>query len=383
MRKTILIRLLSVVCLITPAILHAQSSQPTEAKTKETIATVKTVNDLKTGNWQDVLTSFFQLGFNDLTGKDRAFNFKSSLFGLKLKTNPGLTVDTEYVKHSFDRNLQFDFALRLDESYKFNGFSGGITWAAINKRDTTLISFVGTKMDSLWREAYNKLDEDIITYRNQKLALKTHKDSVEFFNTNAILARMMAVNNIVPDSLPADFPKTTFASINTVYKAYEDAKQSTRQKGLLTLSINGAFSQQSTFDSAQFSMVYLQGITSTGKSLELDARATFSYQDTTIGKDKYRSLANGSLGLNYALISNRKTKMSIVEVKPYFAYKRVIGALFPDEQKELFTANAEIRIRVLHGLWIPFTVKYDLKKSNFLGFLNVSLNMSALKKSST
>jgi hypothetical protein len=49
----------------------------------------------------------------------------------------------------------------------------------------------------------------------------------------------------------------------------------------------------------------------------------------------------------------------------------------------MFTANAEIRIRVLRGLWIPFTVKYDLKKSNFLGFLNVALNMSALKKSSS
>jgi hypothetical protein len=40
----------------------------------------------------------------------------------------------------------------------------------------------------------------------------------------------------------------------------------------------------------------------------------------------------------------------------------------------MFSANAEIRLRVAEDLWIPFVIKYDIKNSNFLGFLNITYN---------
>ncbi|MFL9483863.1 hypothetical protein ACI6Q2_13885 [Chitinophagaceae bacterium LWZ2-11] len=356
---------------------------PGQAAAKNPINAVNDANSLKTGNWQDVLTSFFQLGLNDLTGPNRSFNFKSSLFGLKLKTNPGLNVDTEYIKHTFDRNFQFNVALRLDDSYKFNGFSAGFTWAAVNKRDTTLISFANTDISKVWENTIADLSANMIAYRNMKLALNTQKDKDDYLNAKAMLDRMMDNGNIVPDSFPSDFKKTAFASLNAIYHAYDSVKQATRLKGLLTFSLNSAFTQQSRFDSAQFGVVYLQGITHTGKSLELDMRANISYKDTTIGTDKYRSILNSSAGLNYALISNKKTKMSILEVKPYFAYNRIFGAVYAGEKAEMFTANADVRIRVTPSIWIPLTLKYDLKQGNLFGFINVAINMNALKKSSS
>ena len=58
----------------------------------------------------------------------------------------------------------------------------------------------------------------------------------------------------------------------------------------------------------------------------------------------------------------------------------IIFVKFPyHEKKDVFTANADIRIRIIENLWIPLTVKYDLNKKNFLGFLNVALNFNALK----
>ena len=40
---------------------------------KQAKTLIRTLNDLKSGNWQDVLTSFFQIGISDLSGSNRAY----------------------------------------------------------------------------------------------------------------------------------------------------------------------------------------------------------------------------------------------------------------------------------------------------------------------
>src|SRR5688572_12827000 len=118
-------------------------------KLKESETLTRTVNDLKTGNWQDVLSSFFQLAISDLTGESKSLSFKARLYALKLKADSTLLIDTNLVKQKFARNFQFDFALKLDTQYHFKGFQAGFTWALINKRDSIAISFVNTALDRL------------------------------------------------------------------------------------------------------------------------------------------------------------------------------------------------------------------------------------------
>ena len=59
-------------------------------KLKESETLTRGVNDLKTGNWQDVLTSFFQLAVADLTGDNKSLSFKARLYALKLKADSTL-----------------------------------------------------------------------------------------------------------------------------------------------------------------------------------------------------------------------------------------------------------------------------------------------------
>jgi len=169
------------------------------------------------------------------------------------------------------------------------------------------------------------------------------------------------------------------AGLSNVYAYYDSVKQNTLLKPLLTFSLTGAVNNQSRFDSAQFGIIYLQGLTKKGKHLELDIRASLGTKDTLINNGHYRTIFNSSAGLNYTLITNDKSKSSVLEIKPYFEYDKIFNGLLPGENADKFLANVDLRLRISQNLWIPFTIKYDLKSSSFLGFLNVSANLSALK----
>lgn len=352
---------------------------------------IRTADNLKSGNWNDVLTNFFQLGFRDLTGDHRSFNFKSTLFALKLKTDSSLLVDTNYVRHTFDRNFQFNFGLNLDQNYKFNGFSTGATWAIINKRDSTLISFIGKPEDKWFDEASKDLasqfnafdaflrnDTDGLSDADKKLEASTKMAFNEMAKTNKYDIKLL------PERARSFFSKATADNYNKVIESYNKALEETRTKPLLTFGFNGIFKNQSHFfDSARAELIYLQGLKKEGKNIEVDIRTHFEAKDTTINNKRYRTKFGVSGGFNFTLIANKENKQqSILEFKSYIEYNSITGELLPGENRSTFLANADLRLRIFDGFWIPVTIKYDLRKSNFLGFLNVAFNWDAFKKAS-
>ena len=56
-------------------------------------------DSLATGNYKDLLTSFFQLSFNHLIGPKKELNFASNPFGVMARRNPDLLVDTNYYRY--------------------------------------------------------------------------------------------------------------------------------------------------------------------------------------------------------------------------------------------------------------------------------------------
>ena len=358
-----------IICLFSASGLtaYSQMSKPKE-EANDAVSSNRTTNNLKSGNWQDVLTNFFQLGLTDLTGKNRSFNFKTTLFALKFKTNRDLNIDTNYVRHNFDRNFQFNISLRLDSQYRFSGFSGGITWAAINKRDTTLFSLIGTSWDDLFGNANTKLNLKKIQFRripgNEKESMLVDK----------MIDKMFEEGWFNIDSFPKPFrnfikDEKEISDLISVYHTYDSVKLNTKKKPLLTFSLAASYNKQSRFDSAQLGLVYLQGLTSSGKNLELDIRASVGIKDTSLIKDKfYRTKFNSSLGFNYSLITNKNTNTSILEIKPGIEYDRILSGLLQNEKANFFYACSEIRLRIFKNMWIPFIIKYDLKNSNLLVF---------------
>ena len=46
----------------------------------------KELSEAKSGNWKDVLTDFMQLALKDLTGEEKSFQFKTTIFSIKEKS---------------------------------------------------------------------------------------------------------------------------------------------------------------------------------------------------------------------------------------------------------------------------------------------------------
>jgi hypothetical protein len=339
---------------------------------------IKAGNAQKTGNWQDVFTNFFQVAVKDLTGNDRSFEFKSTLFALRLKLDPSLSVDTNYVKHAFDRNFQFNTSLKLDTQYKFRSFSAGFTWAIVNKRDSTILSFIGKEEDLLFDRFSQFLTDALIKYK-----MTVSKEKYDTVQT--AISAMMGKGKIELDNLPDDFKlianKKIEDNFNAVVKAISDELASIRMKPLLTLSVNTAFKKgNGLFNGGDAEIVYLQGVTKNKKPIELDMRLNYKTTDTLINNVRYRNEIGFKGGINIGVASSRGNDAPLIEIKPHIEYKRILKGLISNEKETMLSANATARVRLARNLWIPLTLKYDLDKNNFLGFLNVTFNWDAFKK---
>ncbi len=99
-------------------LVHASQAQSSPSKAAN-IKTILTADSLASGNWKDVLTSFFQLSFDKLTSNKKELNFQSNPFAILLKSHPEAAIDTNFVKYKTLRKINFGFGLQLDSSYRF------------------------------------------------------------------------------------------------------------------------------------------------------------------------------------------------------------------------------------------------------------------------
>ncbi len=109
----------------------------------------------------------------------------------------------------------------------------------------------------------------------------------------------------------------------------------------------------------------------------MDIRAAVTYADTVLTNKITQVKFKSSAGFNMSLL--RDGDKSLLEFKPYLEYNRILRNPLPDEKKDVFLANADIRIKISEQLWLPLTLKYDIEKENFLGFINISLNLDTFK----
>ncbi len=105
----------------------------------------------------------------------------------------------------------------------------------------------------------------------------------------------------------------------------------------------------------------------------MDLRAKFAYADTT-ALNMPRTAFNAKAGWNFKILKNKADNKSVFELKFYGEYNKIFRNALPDEEENNILADADIRLRITDELWLPFTIKYDTKNSNFLGFLNVTYN---------
>lgn len=363
---------------------------------------VFTADSLATGNYKDVLTSFFQLAFRNLVGPNKELGFTTNPYAVMMRANPDLAVDTSYLKYTNLRNLNFAFNLKLDSNFKFNGFSSGINYAIINKRDHTVYSEFLQLAEANSAE-YHKLSRGIgrkiAIARGQQdtvLAKKmlqqwgklTNRDGkFTFADLDAdVKAKFLDVANDsglveIQGLINSGERVNIFTRTQENYKKAEDVF---KNRLLWTVSLSDTtYKNQFIFSNVVLSTQILQGF-GNPKSIhgfEFDVKGAWNLLDDTLitKRDLKRSMLRLEGGFNYVLRSKR-TDFSFFEFKLSAAYNQIFQGVYADERKEVFTLNGIFRVRILDDIWIPVEFRYDPDMGNVFGFISVKANFTALKK---
>lgn len=369
-----------------------------DAQVSTTAKAIITADSFTSGNTKDILTRFYQLAFNNLTGPSKELNFMSSPFAIMLKKNPDLNLDRTYKKYQALRRLNFSFGLRLDSSYKFNGFSSGLKYSIIDQRDATTSRYL---FDMLLRDSVLQ-ERDILILKLQDLADKApaaeRQELVEKINN------FTGPNNVPYSKLETTFQKLidSIAEANklkwlqALIREYPERslKQADRlrfdslknfiQKDWLWIIGVGDITYQDKF---QFSNVTLYSELSkglsrprTGKnSFELNVKAGYKFSTDTLrgARNLNREILSVESGLNW-VVRAKNTDKSFFEFKLSSTYYHNSGDLYYLEERDQLTVNSTARVRIFDDIWIPVEIKYDPKTGNVFGFLNIKANFSGL-----
>lgn len=344
----------------------------------------------KSGNYKDILASFYQLATTNITGDEKSIEFNSTLFALKAKANPELMQDVNFVKERFSRNFQFNFKINLDDELSYTGFSGGFNYAIINERDKQLAVLTNTLYGSSYTNFITVIEEiqselllnlsSVNREQEMELIEKATEDiingvSFEDTTTNkyysAIVNRFrekVKSNSAFETKEVKDFVSALKTLKSNEYAAID-------AKPLWTIAADGTTDADGKFNRASVGTVFLRG--NKAASNEIDVRALLTYADTITVSPKPRLDLTSTAGINFKLAKG-KQGISFFEVKAAMEYKAVFKNRIEDEKQHQFFGNAEIRIRIADDLWFPLIVKYDIENSNVLGFLNVSYNFENL-----
>jgi hypothetical protein len=341
------------------------------------------INKTKSGNWKDVFTDIAQLALKNLAGEKKTFQFKTSLYAIKVKADSSKFIDYNYAKANFSRNFQINLGVDLDDDYKFKGMNYGVDWAIINKRDLSVNTLVDAEADILNEEYTEEFSNTKMKYFAY-LKDTQDPDREKKINDFSTIMQEYEEGYVFPISklpekfrefLPANYSKRVSVLDAEIKKQIEKIKL----EPLLTIGFNSNLKKKPKFfDEYNINMVYLQGLRSNnGSTMEIDFRNQFKVHDSVATDIIKRKEFSSQLGLNISIL--KKKDKSLIEFKPNFEFKRIFSGLMEDEKNNQFLANADLRVRVLKNLWIPLILKYDIKNNNLFGFLNVSFNFDAVK----
>lgn len=351
----------------------------------DTLSVIKSDGDIRSGNFRDVLTDFFQLALTDLSGEEKRFRFSSNLFALRLKVNPDLNIDSLYKSQSFWRNSNLDFDLKMDEKYRFNGASFGYRYAIINKRDfsvakdfSLLLSHKLNRSTIFFNAVEQALSEqyghDIkkLQEMNNELNGFLNDPNIKFRSLSQESQDLITGLPLNQDTISGDF---SFAQ--NVKDIYEELVDSYKYKLLWTVG-----SEASTFSNGEIEDINLSTRATSGfmkigrkSSLEFDIKAQYSLLDDSLsnGRDLNRRIISLEGGLN-CVFRDRNNDKSILEIKLSSTYNKRSKVIYSNEKDEFLTLNGTLRFRLNNEISLPLDIQYDPDRGKLFGLLGVKFN---------
>lgn len=357
---------------------------------------ILTADSLATGNYKDVLNSFFQLAFDRLASPEKTVKFTGTPFAVMAKLDTMLLVDTVYKKYRTLRNLNYTFGLQLDTSYRFNGFSAGLKYAIINKRDETVQNaFVKTVLSSAAVKQLfalnNKMVATIPTMPNPGALMQEYAGFTQGQKNFRSLSKPLQ-DSMLSFAAGSDSTRALYETLmqnpdfnmkRTTDSLYQDMKMNFNKNALWTVGVTDTtLKNQFVFTNVVFQTEFLKSVNKYSKTkndLELNIRSQLQLVDDTVkaGRDLGRAVFNFEPGINWVL-NTKSTRKSYLELKFSGGYYHIFNGVYANEDKNQLWLNGTVRIRVYNDIWVPFEVKYDPRTGNVFGFLNVRANFRAL-----
>ncbi len=357
-----------------------------------------TADSLASGNYKDVLTSFFQVGLNNLTDTNKHINFSSNLFAYMLKSNPSLNIDTNYVKYKFARNTNLDLNVKLNNKNQFNGFSLGFRYAILNGRDYTISKeFISLALSNNYDLyiLHDSLAAKRSAIRDHEVRKKFKEQTEKLFNDSAFTfdkldpdIRKIVINTAEQGNLKYFLNlvnhNPSVCLKNNAKDRYEEVKNSFQNKPLWTIGVNmSSYSDRFQLNTLNVSTEFLKGIINPNalSNLELNIKGNLGLGDdsTETARNLKRGIISWDAGINWVM-KGWGGNQTFLEFKLSANQSRIFSGLYKGEEGNLFTVNGTLRFRISNNIWIPIQLKYDPKTGNVFGFLNITTNFTGFGK---
>ena len=374
---------------------------------------VQKINQKKTANTKDILTSLYRAGLDNILGKEHKFSFSSSFYGidsLLRNTDPSKAF---YTTERFLRSNSFDISVKGDSVNNITELGGGFTFTLINKKDVEYKKIKEltrlVRLANLFEEVRKKVNLNIAANAalmavnpnlpTQIQASWTAADKTHDYTTlmpeikqeltnlrndiaqkNTLIANFLnGKGYIITDAELVNFIDGYLVNGKDVFhEEYVEITERYARKPLLTLSPAMSYDKvhkQGSYGAAS-SFTVSFGKDLTKKPWELEAKALIKIEnDTSIKKTNYDNKPlSVSVGINKVLIEN-ETKESKMEFKFFTQYDYQFGNVPIGKKAGLFTLNSTFRVNVYKSLWLPVTLKYDPDNHNFLGIFSITANL--------
>lgn len=363
---------------------------------------------LVSGNNKDILTNFFQLALDNLLGNNKELNFNTNPYAVMVKNNSRLKTDHYYSKYKSLRKLNFGVGLRLDTSFRFNGFSSGVKYALINDRDHTTSKFFADNLRfSGFAEEQTILNIELVKMDKERFDRSAHTAADTAAHLKFLDNIRTLFNKKKPfNTLPADFRTDVMAMVNkqeldeiaafiiahpdSSLRSFDEAtfnqlKEQIKTATLWTVGISDTtYRNQFAFSNVVIHSEFSKGLfkpKSGANNVELNISAAGNLLRDTLraGNNLKRFVFDIEAGLNW-VIRDKQNDRSMFEFKASGSYYHNFTSLYAGEDRAGMTLNGTLRVRIYEDIWVPVEFKYDPGNGNVFGFLNVKANFTGLKK---
>ncbi len=369
------------------------------------------IDQTKTANTKDILTSFVQSGIDNLLGEKRNFKLSLSFLAIDSLIN-GDQAKGKVNRKSFFRNSSLNLNVFGDSSNHITKWSAGITLEIINKKDikSNVVSgkdwaeVVASADDFHWiRESAilylkntvkNKLSIDTCLNDYQKEYLL---DQVEMTANNSFkIAFDKKDFNLLSPQLQNTLSDPSFIvylkkvhNSPTIDNAITNMKTGIHLPNVVFQRVAQEFSRKPLWimkPTVSYDREHRQGeyllesnFTTGFGSLErtpweFEVSAKFLIgADSTITSANYKNRPlTFSVGVNKVLLEN-ENKESRAEFKFFSQYSYKVGDYVG--KRDEFSLNSTLRFNVYKAIWLPITIKYDPKNGNVFGFFSITANI--------